>query len=118
MADDNMQDDDKLLAAMGLEGLEGEDKRSALQSILYTLNIRVGRRMVENFSDRQADEFERLSRRGSDPEKLIYWLVANVPNYRQLVEEEAARLRDENRGFVDKMMAKSQPADRIAEGNN
>jgi hypothetical protein len=106
MAD--LQDDDKLLAAMGLEGLEGEDKRSALQSILYTLNIRVGRRVIEGFNDQQAAEFERLSRPGSDPEKLIYWMAATVPNYHRIIEEEATKLRDENRSFVDEMMAKSR----------
>lgn len=108
MAD--MQVDDRFLAAMGLKGLEGDDKQEALRSILYTINVHVGRRVVEQFTDQQAAEFERLSRPGADPEKLSYWLALNVPNHKQIVEEETRRLRDENRNFVDEMMARTSGA--------
>lgn len=113
MSDDNqqvMQAEDRLLAAMGLKGLEGDEKAGALQDILFTLNINVGRRMLENFTNEQAQEFERLSRPGADPEKLMYWISLNVPNHQQLIEEETRKLRDEAVGFADKMMKVAGPA--------
>lgn len=113
--DSDLQVDDRFLAAMGLKGLEGEHKQAALQSILMTLHINVGRRMLESFTDQQADEFERLSRPGADPEKLAYWIALNVPDHKKMVEEETRKLRDDTLGFVDDMMAKSQPGRQDAE---
>jgi protein associated with RNAse G/E len=110
MADSNMPVDDRFLAAMGLKGLEGEEKQDALRSILFTLNVNVGRRVVEQFIDEQADEFERLSRPGADPEKLAYWIALNVPNHKQIIEEETRKLRNDTVNFVDDMMQKSQPS--------
>jgi hypothetical protein len=98
---------------MGLGGLEGVAKREALDDILYTLNLNVGRRMIDQMTDEQQDEFERLSRPGADVEKLMYWIALNVPNHADLIEEEATKMRDEADSFADAGMAalKSEPAD-------
>lgn len=105
--DSDLQVEDRFLAAMGLKGLKGDDKIAALDSIITALNTNVGRRIIENFTPEQAEDFERLSRPGSDPEKLVYWLAVNVPNYKQILEEETRKLRDDTANFVDEMMKKS-----------
>ncbi|HET9721671.1 MAG TPA: DUF5663 domain-containing protein [Candidatus Saccharimonadales bacterium] len=105
-----MQPEDRLLAAMGLKGLESDEKAAALQDILFTLNTRVGRRMIEGFSPEQAEEFERLSRPGTDVEKLMYWISLNVPNHQQMIEEETRKMRDDATNFADEMMQKAGPA--------
>jgi len=115
--DDDSRLDDELLAAMGLDGLQGEEKQDALRSILNTLNIKVGQRMVEQFTDEQSDEFERLTRPGSDPEKLAYWIALNVPNHKELIEEEAQKLRSEAVDFADEMMQKSQTSQEGTDNN-
>jgi hypothetical protein len=100
--------DDKFLAAMGLEGLQGEEKDEALEDILYTLNMNIGNRVVDMLSDEQAEEFELLSRPSSDPQKLHEWLFKAIPNYAQIIEEETQKLRDETIGLVDEVMGSKE----------
>lgn len=103
-----MDDDDRFLAAMGLKGLEGDEKQEALASILNTINIKVGMRVMDQLTDEQAEEFERLSAPGADVEKLVYWIALNAPNHKQLIEEETKKLRDNTVNFVDEQMKASQ----------
>ncbi len=107
--DDNhktMPVDDQFLAAMGLDGLEGQEKQKALRDILYTLNIRVGQRVAESLSEEQAAEFENLSNDVS-AEEIGAWLQKNVPNYAQIVEEEAEAMRTEVQGAVKRVMGET-----------
>lgn len=103
MNDDNQPTsiDDQFLAAMGLEGLEGEEKQAALDDVLTTLNMQIGMRVAETLSDEQAAEFERLSDDAS-PEEIAQWLNQNISNYPQLVEEEARKMRDEVQASVSR----------------
>lgn len=102
----NQQVDDQFLEAMGLSGLQGEAKEKALNDILYTININVGNRVADILTDEQLEDFERLSRPGADPEKLVLWLRHAIPDYQQMVEEEIKKLRDDTLSLVDKVMGK------------
>lgn len=117
MSDDNQQTavDNQFLAAMGLDGLEGEEKQAALDGILYTLNIRIGERVAEQLTEEQTENFDQLSDDAS-PEELANWLKANAPNYQQLAEEEAKAMRKQVLGSVARAMgeepvAQTPPAD-------
>lgn len=98
-----MQVDDQFLQAMGLDGLEGEEKAKALDDVLYTLNMRVGKRVAEILNEEQAAQFEKLSDSVSN-EEISKWLEDNVPNHAQIVEEEAQKMKNEVQATVNQVM--------------
>lgn len=106
MDDNNTpQVDDQFLAAMGLTGLEGEEKQKALEDILYTLNINVGKRVAEDLSEEQTDEFDHLTDgEDVDEQALADWLKTNVPNYEQLINEEAEKMRQQATDIAQRVM--------------
>ena len=97
--------DDQFLQAMGLEGLEGEEKQKALDNILQTVNFRVAQRVADTLSEDQLDEFEKLNENSSQ-EEISKWLADNVTNYMQIIEEETQQLRDRAYETADRVMAK------------
>lgn len=97
--------DDQFLTAMGLDGLEGEEKQAALNDILTTLNLQIGMRVADILTDEQAQRFEQLSD-DSTPEQIAAWLRQNIPNYDQIAEEEAQKLRGDVQATVNRVMKK------------
>ncbi len=97
-------DDDKFLQAMGLEGLQGEEKRAALEDILYVLDARVTDRMAELLTEQQAAEFDKFDE-NTDNEEIAKWLEQNVPNRPQIIEEEAQKMRDEAQAAAGQAVA-------------
>lgn len=105
MDDNSLQPgvDDQFLVAMGLSGLQGEEKQEALDDILYTLNIRVGQRVADSLSEEQVAEFDKFTP-GTDNQVIADWLKQNIPNYQQIVDEEATKMRDEAQASTDQVM--------------
>jgi hypothetical protein len=95
--------DDSFLQATGLGDLP-EDARNELKNMLLErLEIQVGKRLTDQMSEQQLDEFETMMPAPSDnpqeqvrKEQAAYsWLEKNFPNYRQVVAEEIEKLRVE-----------------------
>lgn len=99
-----MQLEDQLLQAMGLDGLEGEARQKAIEDILYTLNMRVGDRVADILTDEQFDKFEALTNGDPSREELEQWMEQNVPNYKQVIEEEAQKMKAEADDVVNRVM--------------
>lgn len=97
--------DDEFLKAMGLEGLDEDQKQKALQDILYTLNINVGKRVSEELNETQLEEFDKLTDEPVDEDKLSIWIENNVPNYQELIEEEAKEMKEHALAVADEAMA-------------
>jgi len=101
------QVDDQFLSAMGLAGLPEEQKQQALENIISTLNYRVGARVSDGLTEEQLDKFESLlSGDAANEDAISQWLAQNVPNYEQIVGEEAQKMKDEASSMVDQVMAK------------
>lgn len=99
-----MQVDDQFLKDMGFDDLEGEEKQKVLEDLLYTLNWNVGKRVAEQLPEDKAEEFDHLVEGKPGEQELADWLERNVPNYEQLIEEEATKLRDNLDNLTDKVM--------------
>lgn len=100
--------DDQFLAAMGMGDLPPEAKEKALGDILYNLNARIGERLADQFSEAQLDEVNALADNDDDQAALTEWLKKNVPNYGQILEEEAQKLRDETNSEVEAVLARKR----------
>ena len=86
--------DESLLKDLGLESLSSEDKNSLLKHIYETLEMRVGVKLADQMTQEQLDEFEKYFE-AKDDAGAFKWLESNFPNYKDIVQSEFEKLRDE-----------------------
>lgn len=104
--------DNNLLDELGLGGLPDDQKRAMLQHIYETLELRVGTDLANQMTDRQLEEFEKFIDDGGDASQAqaLQWLEANLPNYKQVVNEVFEALKLEVKQMAPQLMAASAPA--------
>jgi hypothetical protein len=95
--------DDSFLQAVGLGDLPDTARTELKNMLLERLEIQVGKRLTDQMSEQQLDEFETMmpSPQDSESEALrkeqaaFSWLEKNFPNYKQVVAEEIEKIRVE-----------------------
>ncbi len=105
--------DNSLLDELGLGSLPEDQKRSMLQHIYETLELRVGTDLANQMTDRQLEEFEKFIDDGGDASQAqaLQWLEANLPNYKQVVNEVFEALKQEIKQMAPQLLAASTTAD-------
>jgi hypothetical protein len=103
--------DNSLLDELGLGALPEVQKRAMLQHIYDTLELRVGTNLANQMTDRQLEEFEKFIDDGGDANQAqaLQWLEANLPNYKQVVNEVFEALKAEIKQMAPQIMAASMP---------
>jgi hypothetical protein len=103
--------DNTLLDELGLGTLPEDQKRSMLQHIYDTLELRVGTNLANQMTDRQLEEFEKFIDDGGDANQAqaLQWLEANLPNYKQVVNDVFDALKQEIKQMAPQIMAASAP---------
>jgi hypothetical protein len=86
--------DNNLLNDLGLGNLPDAEKNSLLKHIYETLEMRVGMRLADQMTNQQLDEFEQYFE-AKDDAGAFKWLEANFPNYKDIVQEEFDKLKQE-----------------------
>lgn len=104
--------DNNLLNELGLGSLPEEQKRSMLQHIYETLELRVGTQLANQMTDAQLEEFEKFVDAGGDNNQAeaLKWLETNLPNYKQVVQEVFETLKREISQMAPQIMASSSPS--------
>jgi len=107
--------DNNLLNELGLGSLPEDQKRAMLQHIYETLELRVGTNLANQMTDQQLQEFERFIDEGGDANQAqaLQWLEANLPNYKQVVNDVFEALKGEVKQMAPQLLAASteqQPA--------
>ena len=95
--------DDNLLKELGLGNLPADEKNKMLAHIYETLEMRVGMKLAEKMTNEQLDEFEGFIDK-NDEAGALKWLEGNFPNYKQVVADELAALKDEIKGTADQIV--------------
>lgn len=103
--------DESLLADLGLDKLTIEDKNSLLKHIYETLEMRVGVRLADQMSQEQLDEFEKYFE-AKDDAGAFKWLETNFPNYKDIVQEEFDKLREEIKISAPEIISQTQNSDK------
>ena len=85
---------DEVLEEIGLAELPGEHKPVMLRYIYETLEQRVGLGLAGRMSNDQMDAFKRLID-ASDQERAKAWLVKELPDYQELVQQEFTKVKGE-----------------------
>lgn len=86
--------DRSLLDELGLSGLPENEKSSLLSHIYETLEMRVGMRLADQMSNEQLEEFEKYFE-AKDDTGAFRWLETNFPNYKEIVQDEFNKLKEE-----------------------
>jgi hypothetical protein len=96
-----------LLVEVGLGSLPDSDKNGFLKHIYETLEMRVGIRLADQMSNKQLDEFERYFE-AKDDAGAFHWLETNFPNYKEIVQQEFDKLKNEMIQNAPQILAASQ----------
>jgi len=99
--------DDNLLQEIGLGTLPPEEKRGLLSHIYETLEMRVGMRLADQMTNEQLDEFEQYFE-AKDDAGAFKWLESNFPNYKDIVNEEFEKLKNEVASTATQILTASQ----------
>lgn len=99
--------DNNLLDELGLGGLPAEEKAGFLKHIYETLEMRVGMRLADMMTNEQLDEFETFYN-AKDDAGAFKWLETNFPNYKEIVADEFAKLKNEIAQSAPQILAASQ----------
>lgn len=102
--------DNNLLDELGLGALPEDQKRSMLQHIYETLELRVGTNLANQMTDQQLEEFEKFIDEGGDANQAqaLQWLESNLPNYKQVVNDVFEALKAEIKQMAPQLLAASQ----------
>lgn len=101
--------DNALLDELGLGSLPTEEKNRMLAHIYETLEMRVGMKLAEQMTNEQLDEFEGFIDR-NDEAGALKWLESNFPNYKQVVADELAKLKEEIKTSAPQILEAAQQA--------
>lgn len=96
-----MQFDEKFLQEMGLSAMPEDKKQDFLQYIQDELEVRIGERVSKGLSEEQLQEFDAIS----DPKQIADWLEKNRPDYREIVDQCIAEMKDSIAKNRDKLIA-------------
>ena len=108
--------DNELLIELGLGDLPADEKNAMLAHIYETLEMRVGMRLAEQMTNEQLDEFESFID-DNDERGALSWLETNFPNYKAVVAQQLAELKEEIRASAPAILAAaSSSADERASG--
>ena len=95
--------DDNFLVSLGLGGMPADEKDAFLNYVYEELQLRVGTELSKDLSDEQLEQFEKLIDEG-DEEAAIQWLEQHCPNYKQVVQDELEKLREEIIASKDRLL--------------
>ena len=103
-----MDFDDKFFDQAGLGQMRAEDRPPFAKYVRERLEIRIGSRFTRQMTNQQVDELNKIL---DNPNKQVVsdWLGNNIPNYKNAVAEEVARLKSEIRANAAAILATSQP---------
>lgn len=85
-----------LLESLGLASLSKDAKDSLLAHMYDKLELNVGTVIAQKLSDEQLNDFEQLIDNNQNEQALV-WLQENYPGYKQVVEAELEKLKNEIR---------------------
>ena len=86
--------------------MRAEDRPSFAKYARERLEVRIGSRFTRQMTNQQVDELNKIL---DNPNKQVVsdWLGNNIPNYKNAVAEEVARLKSEIRANATAILATS-----------
>jgi hypothetical protein len=85
-----------IIQILGIDKLPVEKQKDAMESLGGIVYQEVMLRALDEMSEADKDEFEKLIETNPDPETMFAHLASKVPNLEKIVEEEAQSLHEES----------------------
>jgi hypothetical protein len=98
----NIQDD--IIKELGIDQLPPEKQEEILTAMTEVILKRITLRVLENFSEAQKDEFDKICAAG-DQEKVSQYLAANVVDYENIIKNEISQFKNEMHETVNTLLA-------------
>lgn len=78
-----------LIQALGIQDLDAEKQQQILERTGAVIYQSIVTRAMEEMTDEQADEFEKMLEGEATPESVLAFFQANIPGFDQMIDEEA-----------------------------
>lgn len=95
-----MEFNDNFLQEMGLSEMPDDQKQRFLDYVQEELEVRIGERISEGLSEVQLNQFDLIA----DQAEATKWLEVNRPDYRDIVANTIAEMKDEIRANRDRLI--------------
>lgn len=95
---------EQIIEALGLKDTEPEKQDALVGAVYSTLNLRVGTILADKLNEEQLDKFNALTDDNDDA--ATSWLSENVPDFKELANNEMKNVIDEIKERVDKITQK------------
>lgn len=99
--------DEDFLISLGLGAMPQGEKEAFIEYVLEQLQLRVGTELSKGMSDEKLEQFEKLFE-AKDRAGATTWLQQNCPNYKQVVQQELAAIKEEIVAGRDRLLAPDQ----------
>ncbi len=84
---------DELFEELGLRFLAQKEQKEIMTRVLELVSKRAGLRIMEKFSDKEVDEFNKIP--ADDLEKMEDFMIAKNKNAKKIFQEEAELVKGE-----------------------
>lgn len=95
--------DDIFLEELGLGSVPEDERDRMIVDIQETLAERIGKRAEDHLDAEKQAELEKIG--SQDPSQLTSWLEQNLPSYNHIIKEETAKIKEEIRPQVPKILS-------------
>lgn len=102
MPNQSVQQD--IIKELGIDSLPPAKQQEVLTVMTEAILKRLTLRLLESLSEAQRQELEQVSAAG-DTEKVSQFLMANVPGYEGLIQDEVGKFKQEMMQTVDALLA-------------
>lgn len=93
-----------IIKDLGLDSLPEEEQKEAFLKIGEIIFSGVLSRVLDELSDEEASEFEKIiSEKPDDEEAVMGFMKAKVPNLDEIVNEEIAKFKKESVDFMNEI---------------
>ncbi|MCL1839901.1 DUF5663 domain-containing protein [Candidatus Saccharibacteria bacterium] len=98
--------DRTFLEGLGVDDMPEAEMKAFLEHLQEEMEVRVGERMSEGMTEAQIEEFEKIidgEGEDGDMSDSAAWLEKNCPQYKSIVQDVMAELKEEIRAGKDRI---------------
>jgi hypothetical protein len=92
-----------IVLILGINTLPIEKQKEAMERLGSIVYQEVMLRVLDILTEEDKDEFEKLIEKNPNPENLFDFLSNKLPNFEEIVKEEAEKLRDESAEIISEI---------------
>jgi len=89
-----------IITTLGIDTLPVEKQKEAMERLGALVYQEVMLKVLEILTEEEKDEFEKVIEKDPSPELMFEFLGSKIPNFEDIVKEEAEKLREETKEIM------------------